>query len=67
MFMIVPILKNNVESRMILNADHIVAVTSGIHGLCVLLTNNEEVCVVLNTEEFLCMLEKTTGKAIVSE
>lgn len=66
MFMIVPILKNNVESRMILNANYVVAVTAGFNGLCVLLSTGEEVCVTLNSEEFLSILEKTTGKPIAS-
>ena len=64
MFMIVPILKNHVESKMILKANYVVAVTPGFVGLCVLLNTGEEICVTLNTEEFLSMLEKTTGKTI---
>ena len=66
MFMIVPIWKNNTESRMLLNVNSIVAMTTGLTGLCVLLSTSEEICASLTTIEFLSILEKTTGKPVVS-
>lgn len=66
MMVYLPILKNNVETFIIVNVNHIVAISQSVNGYCVLLSTGEELTSSAKLHEIFSLLWEATGKEVAS-
>lgn len=66
MMIYLPILKNNTETHIVVNVNHIVAISDGINGNCVLLSTGEELTSPARMHDIFNLLWEATGKQVAS-